>query len=411
MYNDGEPTRCPGPPKHINVVIPLCRGCSMFKDHASQLLPVLKCGYPVDMESTIDEMRKTITSCQLDFSQLPIHFHLLIPINVSPEDIRRLLGLMTLVGIPPTNIHLHVSWELFLDISSSHHSTSIFKNVARIYVYVNNVRQGKALLRLITSKPLSKFKTLVTIVYYIASIQMLREVVDVYDWDGAPHVLAIVRVDSSSNIFPSVHQLEVVLKHGNFAKTSNSEFISLPVEWYTDSKGRRWIGLTVLKGNDGLLGKRLVVIVHPTHMYNDLLTTLKKHLSMCSIREQPSNIMELLCRQALWRIKIEAVVNGIPVLDEDLYEILRALKKLKTLRAACKHVNRSYPTIKSRITEAERALGVSIIRSARGGARRGFSELTLEGELLAEIYEELKRRLEEELRYYVEEVCRKMGVS
>ncbi|HID71001.1 MAG TPA: hypothetical protein EYP35_11265 [Desulfobacterales bacterium] len=348
---------------------------------------------------------------QQDLSQLPVHFHLLIPMNISPEEVRRLLGVMALVGIPPTSIYLHIGWELFLDISFSEHSASIFKNVAKVYVYVDNTRESKALLRLITSKPLSKFKMLVTMVYYVTSAYMLKEIVSTYDWDGAPHILVIVRVDSSSSVFPSLHQLEAALELNNFSKTGNSEFVGLPVKWYADSKGRKWVGLVVLKGDEGLFGEGLVVLVHPLHVHSDLIALIKDHISVCSIREQPSNIIELLCSQALWRVKIEAVVNGVPVLDEDLYEILKALKKLKTLRAACKYVNKSYPTIKNKITEVERTLGVNIVKSARGGARRGFSELTIDGELLAEIYEELKRRIEKELERYVEDVCRKIGVT
>jgi len=396
-------------PKYVDVVMPLCRGCSMLKSHVLQLLPVLKCGYPVNIEMLVDGVKKTLVDCPQDFSNIPVHFNLLVPMGLGAEEIRKLLGVLTSVGISPTNIYLHTSWEQFLDIVSSAYSTLILKNVARAYVYVGSVRESKTLLKLVTSKPLSKFKTIVTIVYYATSMQMAREILEAYDWDGAPYILLIVRVNSPSNMLSFVHELEAVLKHSGFEDASDSQFIGFPVKWYVDSKGYKWLGLVVLRDDVDPFKEASTILVHPLHMQSTLASLIRNRIDACKARRQTiDNIVELLCRQGLWRVKIEAVVDGIPILDDDLYEILKALKKLKTLRAACKHVNKSYPTIKRRIVEVEKVLGINIVRSVRGGAHRGFSELTVEGELLLKAYEKLKQLIEKHLEQYVKSMCREL---
>ena len=408
--NSVEHTQFPvGHPNYIDVVMPLCRGCSMLKSHVLQLLPVLKCGYPVDVEMLVDGVKKILMDCPQDFSNLPVHFNLLVPMGLGAEEIRKLLGVLTSVGVSPTNIYLHTSWEQFLDIVSSSHSALILKNVARAYVYVGSVRESKALLKLVTSKPLSKFKTIVTIVYYATSMQMVKEMLEAYDWNGAPYILLIVRINSPSHALSFIHELEAILKHSNFLKTSDSQFIGLPAKWYTDSKGYRWLGLVVLRNDVDPFKGASSVLVHPLHLHSNLATLIKDRIDSCNVKKQTvDNIVKLLCRQGLWRVKIEAVVDGIPVLDEDLYEILKAPKRWKTLRAACKYVNKSYPTIKRRIVEVEKALGINIVRSVRGGASRGFSELTVEGELLLKAYEKLKHMIERQLEQYVKDMCREL---
>jgi len=403
-------TRLTEHPKYVDIVMPLCKGCSMLKDHALQLLPVLRCGYPVDIEVLVaDGVKKALMGCSHQFSNLPIHFNLLVPMSVGPEEIRRLLGVLASAGIPSTNVYLHTSWELFLDIASSNYLTLILKNVARVYVYVRSIRESKTLLRLVTSKPLSKFKTIVTIVYYATSMQMVKEILDAYDWSGAPYILVIVRTNTFSNTLSFAHELETILKHKGFFKANDSQFIGFPVKWYIDSKGCRWIGLVALRDNADLSRDTLLVLAHPLHLRSSLASLVKDRVDVYRVRRQTiDSIVELLCRQVLWRVKIEAVVNGISVLDHDLYEILKALKKWRTLRAACKYVNKSYPTIKRRIVEVEKTLGINIVRSARGGAHRGLSELTTEGELLLEVYEKLKHRIEKSLEQHVKDMCREL---
>ena len=382
----------------------------MLKNHALQLLPVLRCGCPVNIDTLVNGVKKALMDCSQEISNLPIHFNLLVPMSIGPEEIRKLLGVLASAGIPSTNIYLHTSWELFLDIVSSSYSTLILKNVARAYVYVGSIRESKTLLKLVTSKPLSKFKTIVTIVYYATSMQTVEEILDAYDWNGAPYILLIVRISSPSNALSFVHEIEAILKDKNFFRASDSQFTGFPVTWYIDSKGCRWIGLVALGDSVGFFGETLSILVHPLQIHGNLASLVKKHIGMCKAGTQAiDSILELLCRQMLWRVKIEAVVNGIPVLDDDLYEILKALKKWKTLRAACKFVNKSYPTVKRRIVDVEKTLGINIVRSARGGANRGFSELTVEGELLLEVYEKLKRRIEKSLEQHVKDVCRKLA--
>ena len=396
--------------KYVDIVMPLCRGCDMLKNHALQLLPVLRCGCPINTDVLVNGVKKTLMDCPQEFSNLPIHFNLLVPMSIGPEEIRKLLGVLASAGIPSTNIYLHTSWELFLDIVSSSYSTLILKNVARVYVYVGSIRESKTLLKLVTSKPLSKFKTTVTIVYYVTSMQMVEEILNAYDWSGAPYILVVARTNTSSNALAFVHEIEAILKNKGFFKANDSQFIGFPVTWYIDSKGCRWIGLVVLRNDTDLLGETFSILVHPLQVHGNLASLVKERVNTCRIESQTmSNILELLCRQMLWRVKIEAVVNGISVLDDDLYEILKALKKWKTLRAACKFVNKSYPTVKRRIVDVEKTLGINIVRSARGGANRGFSELTVEGELLLEVYEKLKRRIEKSLEQHVKDVCRELA--
>lgn len=406
--NDSKYMQFTEHPKYVDIIMPLCRGCDMLRAHVMWLLPILKCGYSVNIEVLIDGVKKALMDCPQDLSGLPIHFNLLIPMSVGPEEIRRLLGVLTSAGIPPTSIHLHTSWELFLDIVSSDYLTSIFKNVARVYVYVESIRESKTLLKLVASKPLSKFRSIVTIVYYATSMQTVKEVLEAYDWNGAPHILLIVRTNQTSNTLPFVHEFEAILKHRDFFKASESQFMGFPVKWYVDTKGCRWVGLVVLRDNMDLF-KETSILAHPLHLQDTIASLIRDRVDMCKAKKQlMGNIVELLCRQMLWKIKIEAVVDGVTVLDNDLYEILNALKKWKTLRAACKYVNKSYPTVKKRIVEVEKVLGINIVRSVRGGAHRGFSELTVEGELLLEVYEKLKQMVEKSLEQHVKKVCREL---
>ena len=391
--------------EYIDVVLPLCRGCSMLKEHISLLLPVIKCSYAVNVHTLIEGMKNILLGDQQEFSRLPLNFHLIVPFNIDAEELRYFLGVMNLADIRPTQIHLHAGWDVFLSISASEHAISIFKSIARLYVYVDNIKQSKTLLRLVTSKPLSRFRSTVTIVYYATAADLVKEIIDNYVWNGAPYILVIVRIPSSNGTHLE-YIVKDMIKQEDFVEASISNFIGLPLKWYTNSQGDKWIGLTFLRSNTGILDGKNVVLVHPLKVHTDLMSSLNRHTA--NGYNGSSRIAELLCTQALWKIKVEAIINGVPVLDEDMYKILKTLKEVRTLKAACQHVNKSYPTIRNKIFEVEKTLGTSIVKTTKGGAHRGCSEPTIDGEVLVRIYEELVHSIEKELHKRVEDVCRKL---
>lgn len=377
----------------------------MLKEHISLLLPAIKCSYAVNIHTLIEGMKNVLLVDQQEFSRFPLNFHLIVPFNVDAEELRYFLGVMNLANIRPTQIHLHASWDVFLSISTSEHAISIFKSIARLYVYVDNIKQSKTLLRLVTSKPLSRFRSIVTIVYYATAADLVKEIIDNYVWNGAPYILIIVRITSSSNAHLE-YTVKDIIKQGGFVEASTSNFISLPLKWYTNSQGDKWIGLTFLRSRTGILDGKNVILIHPLKMHIDLISSLNRHPA--NGYNGSSRIIELLCTQALWKIKIEAIINGVPVLDEDIFKILKTLREVRTLKAACQHVNKSYPTIRNKIVEVEKTLGTNIVKTAKGGAHRGCSEPTIDGEILVKIYEELVHRIEKELHKCVEDVCRKL---
>ena len=86
--------------------------------------------------------------------------------------------------------------------------------------------------------------------------------------------------------------------------------------------------------------------------------------------------------------------NGEPVLDATLAALLRGVREHGSLLAAARTLGIPYSRAWDQLSRAERLLGVKLVETWRGGARRGGARLTLLAEKLLALYEEAEARLE-----------------
>jgi len=91
--------------------------------------------------------------------------------------------------------------------------------------------------------------------------------------------------------------------------------------------------------------------------------------------------------------------RGRRVLGEREATLLRLVREKGSLAAAAETANLSYRYAWGLLRAVERAAGTAVVTTARGGARRGTTILTEEGERLLQEYECSTRRMEEQLRH------------
>ncbi len=92
------------------------------------------------------------------------------------------------------------------------------------------------------------------------------------------------------------------------------------------------------------------------------------------------------------RVEVRLFISkeGFIVGGEGLIEILEAVREHSSLSLAAKRLGMTYKKLWSRITEAERILGVRLVERQRG---RGASRLTRAGLELIKLYREAESRL------------------
>src|SRR5438874_9342798 len=89
--------------------------------------------------------------------------------------------------------------------------------------------------------------------------------------------------------------------------------------------------------------------------------------------------------------------RGMTVLGEREARLLDAVDRVRSIKDAASDAGISYRTAWSAIQQMEQALGRPMVSSRAGGPGGGATTLTDEGRRLLSAYQELRRRLEEDL--------------
>jgi molybdate transport system regulatory protein len=98
------------------------------------------------------------------------------------------------------------------------------------------------------------------------------------------------------------------------------------------------------------------------------------------------------------KVALTLMRRGVPVLGEREARLLEAVERVHSIKDAASEAGISYRTAWSAIQEMEQALGRPVVASRAGGPGGGSTTLTDECRRLLEMYQDLRRRLEEALQ-------------
>ena len=93
------------------------------------------------------------------------------------------------------------------------------------------------------------------------------------------------------------------------------------------------------------------------------------------------------------RAKIWLEAEGRYVFGHGLSEILKAIQQTGSIKDAAEVVGKSYRHVWSRVKDAERALGVSLVETRVGGGETQRSRLTSHARLLVREYDRMRRQV------------------
>lgn len=97
------------------------------------------------------------------------------------------------------------------------------------------------------------------------------------------------------------------------------------------------------------------------------------------------------------RANLTLLRRGVPVIGEREARLLEAVDRVRSIKDAAAQAGISYRTAWSAIQEMERALGRPVVESRAGGPGGGATTLTEECRQLLALYQDLHRRLDENL--------------
>ena len=97
------------------------------------------------------------------------------------------------------------------------------------------------------------------------------------------------------------------------------------------------------------------------------------------------------------RANVTLTRRGVPVISDREARLLEAIERVRSIKDAAAEAGISYRTAWSAIQQIERALGRPLVVSRAGGPGGGATSLTDECRRLLSVYQELRRRLEEQL--------------
>jgi molybdate transport system regulatory protein len=94
------------------------------------------------------------------------------------------------------------------------------------------------------------------------------------------------------------------------------------------------------------------------------------------------------------RIKAWLVAGDEFLMGPRYVRLLEEIDRRGSIREACSRIGLSYRTCLNRIRQMERVLGSRVIRTTRGGATGGGSELTDEAREIIRLYRQWRTKLE-----------------
>jgi len=93
------------------------------------------------------------------------------------------------------------------------------------------------------------------------------------------------------------------------------------------------------------------------------------------------------------RVKVWLELDGRYVFGFGLSEILKAVEKSGSIKAAAESLGKSYRYVWGRVKKAERALGEPLVETRIGGKGTGRSSLTQRAKRLVADFDALRRRV------------------
>jgi len=93
------------------------------------------------------------------------------------------------------------------------------------------------------------------------------------------------------------------------------------------------------------------------------------------------------------RVKVWLELDGRYVFGFGLSEILKAVEKSGSIKAAAESLGKSYRYVWGRVKKAERALGEPLVETRIGGKGTGRSSLTQRAQRLVADFDALRRRV------------------
>jgi molybdate transport repressor ModE-like protein len=97
------------------------------------------------------------------------------------------------------------------------------------------------------------------------------------------------------------------------------------------------------------------------------------------------------------RASVQLIRRGVVVIGDREARLLEAVDRVHSIKDAAAEAGISYRTAWSAIQQMEQALGRPMVTSRAGGPGGGATTLTDEGRRLLGAYQDLRRRLEEDL--------------
>lgn len=97
------------------------------------------------------------------------------------------------------------------------------------------------------------------------------------------------------------------------------------------------------------------------------------------------------------RASITLMRRGTPVIGEREARLLDAVERVRSIKEAAAETGISYRTAWSAIQQMEKALGREMVTSRAGGTGGGTTTLSDECRRLLNVYQDLRRRLDEEV--------------
>jgi molybdate transport system regulatory protein len=94
------------------------------------------------------------------------------------------------------------------------------------------------------------------------------------------------------------------------------------------------------------------------------------------------------------RIKAWLVAGDEFLMGPRYVRLLEEIDRRGSIREACSRIGLSYRTCLNRIRQMERVLGSPVVRTTRGGATGGGSELTAEAREIIRLYRQWHTQLE-----------------
>ena len=99
------------------------------------------------------------------------------------------------------------------------------------------------------------------------------------------------------------------------------------------------------------------------------------------------------------RASVTLTRRGVPVIGDREARLLEAVDRVRSIKDAAADAGISYRTAWSAIQQMDQALGRPMVVSRAGGPGGGATTLTEEGRRLLTTYQELRRKLENDLAH------------